>query len=404
LSVALWPCPAEGKADCAGFKERKATMLRVEWIEKPEALAALRGDWNALTGGIPFRSWQWLHTWWEHYGAASFQDRQSLCTLAVYDGPRLIGVAPFYLAPLPTGGFALRLLGSGEVCSDYLSLLCAPPDLTRVATAVADWLTQVDAGELAGPSWLRLELENVLADDPAWAELAAQLETRGFSVVRQPGNDCWQLTLDEDWEAYKAELSKNLRKAVRLAEQNLFDTGRARLYTSDMASFDQAWRLFVDLHQRRWQSLGEPGCFASATYANFQRAAAQRLLEAGVLRLQWVELDGRPVAIEYQLQSAGVLYGYQSGIEPEALDVEPGKLSKIATFRAAIEEGLVGIDYLRGSEEYKRRWRFEPRAATDLQVLSRRSAAKLHNSVWQAGGRAKSWIKRGLQLAGLRKK
>ncbi len=402
--MALWLCLAECKADCAGFKERKATMLRVEWIEQPEALATLRADWNALADDIPFRSWQWLHTWWEHYGPSAAQDRQSLSVLAVYDGSRLIGVAPFYLAPLPAGGFALRLLGSGEVCSDYLSLLCAASDSSKVATAVADWLARVDAGELPGPSWLRLELENVLADDPAWSELAAQLESRGFTLVRQPANDCWRLELDSSWDDFKSELSKNHRKVIRLADQDVFQQNRATLRTADAQTLDQAWELLVNLHQKRWESLGEPGCFASPRYKSFHRAAVNRLLAAGMLRLQWLELDGRPISVEYQLQNAGVLYGYQSGLDPEALGDQPGTLSKIATFRQAIDEGFIAIDYLRGSEEYKRRWRFEPRAAIDLQVLSRRGAAKLHNSVWQAGGRAKSWIKRGLQLAGLRKK
>jgi CelD/BcsL family acetyltransferase involved in cellulose biosynthesis len=271
--------------------------------------------------------------------------------------------------------------------------------------AVADWLAQVDAGQLPGPSWLRLELENVLADDPAWNALASQLEARGFAIARSPANDCWRLELGQEWEAYKGELSKNHRKQIRLADQNVFEVGRATLRTAtDSASLERGWKLLVDLHQRRWESLGQPGCFSSLQYTSFHRAALERLLAARLLRLQWLELDGRPISVEYQLQSAGVLYGYQSGLEPEALEEQPGNLSKIATFRQALEEGFTAIDYLRGSEEYKRRWRFEPRAAIDLHVLSRRGAARLHNSVWQAGGRAKSWIKRGLQLAGLRKK
>lgn len=386
-------------------QEPMATMLRVEPITTAAGLAALQDRWNALSQDIPFRSWQWLHTWWDHYGPRSADDRQALCTLAVYDGAELTGAAPFYLAPLPTGGSALRLLGSGEVCSDYLSLLALPADTQRVAAAVADWLAQVDAGQTPGPSWLRLELENVLADDPAWTALAAQLEAHGFGVARQPGNDCWRLELGQSWEEYKSALSKNHRKQIRLADQGVFESGRATLHTAtDAALLEHAWRLLVDLHQRRWESLGQPGCFSSAQYTSFHRAAVERLAPAGLLRLQWLELDGRPISAEYQLQAAGVLYGYQSGLDPDRLDEQPGNLSKIATFHQAIDESFIAIDYLRGSEEYKRRWRFEPRAAIDLHVLSRRGAARLHNSVWQAGGRAKSWIKRGLQLAGLRKK
>jgi CelD/BcsL family acetyltransferase involved in cellulose biosynthesis len=378
-------------------------MLRVEWISTPEGLAALRGQWNELAQGVPFRYWEWLHTWWDHYGPTDGSQRCELCMLAVFDGPVLVGVAPFYLAPLAAGGAALRLLGSGEVCSDYLSLLSRPEDTQRVSVAVADWLDRTDRGAARGPSWLRLELENVLDEEPSWQQLAARLEAAGFEVSRRPGIDCWRLDLPDRWEDYQNQLSKNHRKQIRVADQEVFSRGRARLHTAaTVAELERGWPILVDLHQRRWQALGQAGCFASPRYAAFHRAAAPRLLACGALRLQWLELDGRPIAAEYQLQSGQVLYGYQSGLDPTLLDQQPGNLSKVATFRAAIDEGFKTIDYLRGSEEYKRRSRFQPHAAVDVHVLSRRGLARLHNGVWQASGRAKAWIKRGLKLAGLR--
>ena len=75
--------------------------------------------------------------------ADSARDRQ-LNVLAVYDivecetsgaeGTRkLIGVAPWYLDFNPIKGNVLRWLGSGEVCTDHLSLICRPEDAERVA-------------------------------------------------------------------------------------------------------------------------------------------------------------------------------------------------------------------------------------------------------------------------------
>ena len=41
------------------------------------------------------------------------------------------------------------------------------------------------------------------------------------------------------------------------------------------------------------------------------------MLRAGQLRPGWLEVDRRPVVAEYQLTGDGVVYAYQSGIDPE---------------------------------------------------------------------------------------
>src|SRR5688572_7153895 len=88
------------------FCNVKADMT-VKLITNADDLAQLESRWNALAGGMPFRSWDWLATWWKHYGSvvrrqadgqdARPADRQ-LYVLAVYsDARELLGVAPWYL-------------------------------------------------------------------------------------------------------------------------------------------------------------------------------------------------------------------------------------------------------------------------------------------------------------------
>ena len=52
----------------------------------------------------------------------------------------LVGVAPWYVCPSRVWGGVLRFLGTDEVCSDYLSVLCQPGFEDDVAAALADWL------------------------------------------------------------------------------------------------------------------------------------------------------------------------------------------------------------------------------------------------------------------------
>src|SRR2546425_1230502 len=59
-------------------------------------------------------------------------------------------------------GFVLRFLGSGEACSDYLSLLCPSGHELEVATALADWLDRAARKPaLACDRWDLLEMTGV---------------------------------------------------------------------------------------------------------------------------------------------------------------------------------------------------------------------------------------------------
>ena len=67
--------------------------MRVERITTWPDLEILQHAWNALSGDMPLRSWDWLATWWKFYGPNPSNSPQrrtealhrELCVLAVYD-------------------------------------------------------------------------------------------------------------------------------------------------------------------------------------------------------------------------------------------------------------------------------------------------------------------------------
>ena len=93
--------------------------------------------WNRLAADIPFRRWEWCTSWWLNYGGAN----RSLLVLLVTDAEgTLVGVAPWFLETNVISGRTIRFLGSGEVCSDYTSVLAACGQEQLVAQMVANWL------------------------------------------------------------------------------------------------------------------------------------------------------------------------------------------------------------------------------------------------------------------------
>ncbi len=100
--------------------------------------------------------------WWRHYGPVigSPQRQVELFTLAVYESGELVGLAPWYLERSAARGRIIRFLGSGEVCSDYLTVLAARQHREAVVDVLADWLSQ--AGRSSGAdSWDMLALAGV---------------------------------------------------------------------------------------------------------------------------------------------------------------------------------------------------------------------------------------------------
>lgn len=379
--------------------------MTVQVITTLQELHTLEAAWSELGSATPFRSWDWLATWWKHYGAAGRRQKErngeqsterQLYVLAIYDDSdraqenerRLIGVAPWFLDRTIVKGNVLRWLGSGEVCTDHLSLVCKPEDREQVAAEIAEALTT------SCDDWDRLDISAVDADDYAVAALLGHLEERDCLISRQAADSCWVLDLPPSWDDYLATISKSHRKQLRQLERRVLESDRARWHSVECtADLEAAWPVLVDLHQRRRRSLGEPGCFASQLFHDFHREVAGRLLERGQLRTSWLELDGTPAAAEYHVADSSTTYAYQGGVDPERLDDEPGRLSTILCLRRAIEEGHQRFDFLRGDEPYKAHWRAQPCPMYDYRIVPNRRLARLRGRVLNLTGAVTDWMR-----------
>jgi CelD/BcsL family acetyltransferase involved in cellulose biosynthesis len=372
-------------------------------------LACIRGLWNQLARGMPLRSWEWLESWWRYYGGEADQRQRTreLFTLAVFtsDG-QLVGLAPWYLERATGLGRVVRFLGSGEVCTDYTTILCEPGYEADVARAIVEWL-------LESPSlcdwlthneqrpWDVLELAGVGEHDGVVKLLAEYLQEAGHLVYQRPAINCWRLELPATWEDYLQTLSKSHRKQVRRCERNYLQSGRARLYTAhNDAELEHGLEILATLHDRRRKNVGERGAFSSPRFFDFHDEVAARMLRLSALGLHWLELDGQPVAAEYHLTDRETVFAYQSGIDPAALKNEPGRLITIATIQRAIAEGKKHFDFLRGNEPYKAHWRATPHRMCDVHIMPSTHRARLRHSLWVASDSVKGWLKSGFGLSG----
>ncbi len=379
--------------------------MRTQCFHDLSALEPYAEAWNRLAAGVPFRSWEWLSTWWRYYGpSGGAGPRRQLWVLGVFDeAGALLGAAPYYVEQSAAAGRVLRLLGDGEVCSEYLGALAAPGREEAVALAVAEYLADRFHAPRSSPErWDLMMLEAVDADDPVLRPLLGHLGHRGAGVHHRPGPGCWRRDLPASWEDLVAALSKNQRKQFRRVLRLADKRGVLMHKVECVSDLAEAFEHLVDLHQRRWQSQSEPGCFASDRFLAFHRDVMPQLLRAGQLQVVWFEAEGKALAAEYQLAGGGTMHVYQAGVDPDRIAWEPGHVATASILQLAIDQGFRRFDFLRGDEPYKRQWHAEFHCNTTVRVVAPRAAARARHQAWLAVRTAKDWARRGLELAGMR--
>ena len=373
-------------------------------ITSEAELERLRPQWNRLSRGVPFRTWQWLHPWWRHYS-----EGRDLYVLAVYDDNHVLrGVASWFREKTLRNGRILRGLGTGEVCSDYLSLLTELEHTEQVTVAIAHWLTEAARGPSPGNvdhCWDLLELTGVNAKDYTIRQLISHLHQYGHVVYcQEDSEDLWPIELPATWDAYLARMSKSHRKKTRKLHRELASSDILVHWASTPEEYQIGIQVFIDLHQRRWQALGEAGCFSSQPFLRFICESAICLAADNQLRLYWIEWQGEPVAAEFQLVGDSAIYAYQSGLNPDRLNLSPGKLANIIGIRKAISEGKKQYNFLRGNHPYKKQWRAEPRASLFARIVPPKPLALTRYAAWVATRWTKDILKNKLAGSSIRRR
>jgi CelD/BcsL family acetyltransferase involved in cellulose biosynthesis/glycosyltransferase involved in cell wall biosynthesis len=311
--------------------------LRLEVLaasDLPRLEPAWRELWHACASATPFQRPEWLIPWYAHlsYGGG--------LALAARLGRELVGLAPLHR--WEERGRRLVGLAGGPI-SDYRDALAADPVRERVAAAL---LARVARGDLADAAVL---------DDLAPGALLLRGEAP--PAVRdaiEPAQTCPELPLDGGSEAIWSRFAPRHAQNLRYERRRLARGAAVRHELADRASVQPLLASLAVLHSRRWAARGQPGVLASTPVARFHAESAPRLLDAGLLRLHALRVDGEVAAVAHVLVTQRRAHLYLVGFDPRHGRRSPGALLCAHAIEAAASEGCLAFDFLRGDEPYKR--------------------------------------------------
>jgi CelD/BcsL family acetyltransferase involved in cellulose biosynthesis len=324
----------------------------VALVEDAAGFDALEPEWNALverSDASVFQTFEWLRTWWRHFGEPARRRRLHLVTIRGREGLRAI--APLFVERSGLGPLALRrLLFVGHRDSDFLDVIAA-------RGAEADAAERVARALAARPAFDVVELEETSDRSATGPRLHEAFARMGWDSRRTPDSPCPRTALHPTWDETLARLSLEGRREVRRRLRNLQKEHRTELEVVPPGpEVGPGMREFIEMHQERWARDAYWGAFADPGQAAFHCEVAERLSRRGWLFLAFLRIDGRRTTVNYGFSFRDSIAIYLTGaraVDDALARHSPGRMVHALSMQHAIERRLPVYDFMRGTERYK---------------------------------------------------
>jgi CelD/BcsL family acetyltransferase involved in cellulose biosynthesis len=346
---------------------------RVECIQDTEQFRQLKCEWNNLVEHSihpqPFLLWEWIFTWWEVYAKTTY----SLSIIAVYQGDKLVALAPFYI---DNSNFLLkgrlRMLGEGEafkdeVVSHYPDIICLAESREVVVDALVEHLLRIDKNWSFGQ--FRFMLGNSVLNDMQM-KLASHYDHYTVS-----SSQSYAIELPNTPEAYVASLSRSMRKQFRSRLNRMESSGEIKIVSAH--EFDdphESLDILERLHRARWEKRGVSCIFDSIAFKTFHKTLLNRLLEQGIIDIRVMYHNGEAVAAVHNFNFNKRCYSYQSGFKSQDdKRFSPMVVFDILEIQALVSAGYIQYDYLsaEGDSSYKEKFKCETAPVYETLWLKR---------------------------------
>ena len=313
-------------------------MRKTRIIDGADGLAALRGAWSRLEHSAVSPMQQFI---WAEACASILTEKGELRVVVVEEGQDLVAVAPLVRRH---GSPCLEMLGVAEI-GEPTDVLYANHDALR---ALADALA-----DLSVPLLLkRFPMDSLLPE-------ALKKSFRGRGVLFHRRDNSWPfILLDSSWAEPENHLNAGRRSDWRRAQRIAAGMGPVSSEVLSPAPaalaplLEEAFAVEADRVEGKTQTAMALDPMRGAFYRQYAAAACEK----GILRLCFLRIDGRAVAMQLAAESGGRLWLLKIGYDQRFARCSPGVLLLRETLRDAAARGLNSLEFLGMVEPWIRAW------------------------------------------------
>jgi hypothetical protein len=325
--------------------------------------------WNNLASSIPvpsiFCTWEWIYTWWEHFGAM-----YKPLILFIYKNSDLTGILPLasYRAFFNRECVAGRILtycGSRELYPDHLDIIATPENAEPCLDAVRFFLlTDYKNWDICDLKLLA-EGSNLIS----WFDKVRQTDNFQLEMRKKEASFARFILLKGNFEDYINTFDTRQRYNLRSRRKKIEQLGFT--YTScDPLQEPKGLDTLFEIHALRSKKKKIQSTFIDAEISKFHKSLAKRINNQGWVSLRFLKNDKQIMAASYNFIYQGRVFSYQKGMDPHWERYGPGKAIVYEAIREAFQNGNQEYNFLQGNEEYKSGWTEKKRILFTVKIFN----------------------------------
>ena len=295
--------------------------------------------WQALEGGTTSPIQQYL---WSKSCCATLPLDGELRFVVVKTGPQKGAIAPLVRAKGVLG--RLEYLGVKILREPADLVFSDPVALKHLANALL---------RLGSP----LFLERIPADSPTVAAIQDAYRGRGLVLIRiaQPYP---RILLHQGWRQPESQLNSGRRSDLRRAVRNAEKIGPLsyQILSPTPSELEPVFEEALEVEAANWKGSEGSAIAYDKLRGQFYRHYAAAACAAGLLRLCFLRIGGKAVAMQFALECAGSFWLLKIGYRDQFARCSPGMLLIAETIRYAASRGLVSYEFLGNAENWTRTW------------------------------------------------
>jgi len=301
---------------------RPAEKIRIVATSDPDALAAIEAQWQEL-GALAAEPNPFYEPWMVLPALRAFARGKRVCIVLAFAA----NPAPGKGALLLCGVFPVEIRrGRAQLWKYPYCYLCTPllrPGFARESLAAFfDWLE--------GHAGL-VRLEDTPGDGPFHLLLVDELRRRRwpFAVSEMYTRALFKRAATGE-EFLERSLNGKRRKELRRQRSRLAGQGRLELRELSAGEDPTPWiGEFLDLEASGWKGREKVAAANQKGHRPYLEEMAKQAHERGKLMMMGLRLDGRPIALKYNLLAGDVSFAFKITYDESYARYSPGVLLEI---------------------------------------------------------------------------
>ncbi|MDP8230597.1 MAG: GNAT family N-acetyltransferase [Candidatus Gorgyraea atricola] len=324
-------------------------MLNIKQVSNHGEFEGYKGMWNGLLekSNIDnvFMTYEWVDTYIRHFCVS-----QRLLILNIFEGDRLIGIAPLMIRKYKYLGLPVRAVSFiGAGASDRMDFILTG-DKEKAIYLVLDHLMGISS------EWDLIDLEEITEKSATVEIIEKWLQERNILNFSGPQKRSFLIQFDGNRKSLVEKFSGKLKKRLtKLDNKNIqvnLDFKRYRVRASEVEAI---FSDICDIEDRSWQGKKQKGIFTKNPSRDFHKEIFDRFSRNGQLDISVLMLEKKPIAYIYNYLYGGRSYNYNVAFDNAHKNLSAGTMLMFWMLKDSAVGDISEFDFMRGEEPWKKR-------------------------------------------------